>query len=131
MPVILRRRSFVAKALLGALVGTGGIIDMAEAEDEWPTQPLEKLPEQSFRDGFLPPFSKRSILKQGGFFFRTPEALRLFKSGYSREKLLDTGRLIVIKPGVDVTALEGFVAYSGRAHAEALGDGYVILNGEF
>ena len=126
------RRSFVAGALCGALVGNAEVCKAQAGEDHPPMQPPAGYRViQSFRDGFFPPFSKGSILKQGGFFFKTPEAFELYSNGYSKAQLIKSSDLIVVAPRIEITLLEGFTEFRGRAHVDGLGDGYIVLNGEF
>ncbi len=126
------RRTFIAGALCGALVGNAEALKAQAEEGRPPPQPPAGYRViQSFRDGFFPPFSKGSVLKQGGFFFKTPEAFQLYSNGYSKAQLMKSGDLSVIAPGTEITLLEGFTEFRGRAHVDGLGDGYIVLNGEF
>ena len=127
-----KRRSFVAGALCGALVGTVETSKAQAGEDHPPVQPPAGYQViQSFRDSFLPPFSKGSVLKQGCFFFKTPEAFQLYSNRHSKTQLMKSGDLTVVNPGTEITLLEGFAEFRGRARVDGLGDGYIVLNGEF
>jgi hypothetical protein len=55
----------------------------------------------------FPPYQKGMELSGGGeYFFKTPEALRLYKSGYPPAKLKEEGKLFILEAGSKVVTLE-------------------------
>lgn len=123
------RRVFVAGALLGALAGNM----KAHADDvRSPAQTSGDYKViQSFRDGIAPPFSKGTVKNGGALLFKTQEALDDYGDGSSKTQLMEKGELVVVPTGREIILLDSFAEFRGRAHVDGIGDGYVILNGEF
>ncbi|WP_368518306.1 hypothetical protein [Rhizobium sp.] len=123
------RRVFVAGSLLGALAGNMKAY-AGDVRSPAPTSGDYKVI-QGFRDGIAPPFSKGTLKKGGALFFKTQEALDDYGDGSSQTQLMEKGDLVVVPAGREIILLDNFAEFRGRAHVDGIGDGYVILNGEF
>ncbi|GES47314.1 hypothetical protein RsS62_65660 [Rhizobium dioscoreae] len=122
------RRVFVAGSLLGALAGN---MKAYAGDVRSPPTSGDYKVIQSFRDGIAPPFSKGTVKKGGALFFKTQKALDDYGDGSSQTQLMEKGDLVVVPAGREIILLDNFAEFRGRAHVDGIGDGYVILNGEF
>jgi hypothetical protein len=130
--MILRRRTFVAGALLGALVGSAESSKIYAAQDAWPAQPPMSDKRMDMFRGPFPPYGRGTVFERGGYWFLTPEALALFhKDRNSLPELVKEKKVLEISPARKIAFLETFVDFEGRAHVEEIGNGYVLLHDWF